>query len=1029
MSLTLTEDLEVFAKQQGKVQRTAEQALRSSVRFGLLALRRGEKNWSRTIVSRTERLLRQRYYAETGHRTSIALRREMPKFRQHVRQFVSKTKKPERGEDLSTRIAQIVSTLATTAVNAAVHIAAGESDDPASLVKVWVSMEDERVRPTHRAADGQRVPIGESFTVGGFKMSRPGDLRAPIEETINCRCLMAVMRDTPALAAAVSQDRVTGVGIFLLPHSDHPVNAMSTEDMPHVTTVWLGDLGEDFDISPGDIRQDVRTEAAKFQATYADVMQRGTLGDNEADVLFLDVTSLAPLRDAMLSHETIHDQMKKAERHPEWTPHLTLGYPDRPSSAADGDLPTDILFDRVALWVGNSRYEYPLGGDMQNDIVTEDPQVDAPPEGDFATDAEALDEVPWYGVLVVEGEKTGDRRKFANGSLRWRDLPLPLAWQRETQDGHDGSVTVGRIDTIERVDNEMRGTGVLFTSVPETDEVIGLMANGGLRGVSIDADDATMTVETKDGENLETLMEELTPGDEDSFVEIDPNELVSVFTDARICGATLCSIPAFAQAFVALGTWPNEDEANLAAACFSEQEFAISEKPWDGSASRFSDEEWQRSCILDRGSSFSTPKERYALPIKEPNGDLSRAAVHAAAGRVDQVNASDSAKSSARSALRSAYGTLGEDVPDSLAASGAIDIIAAELMTIFDIDEATAMATAERFVKTEDGPGWLTHPVDTERLRRYWVRGEGAAKIKWGIPGDFNRCRRHLAKYIKPMYLSGYCANRHYDALGFWPGRPVSGDTETFEGESVHLVASGSVERPPAEWFSDPGLVGPTPLTVTEDGHVFGHLATWGVCHIGIPGTCTTAPPSPSDYAYFKTGAVVAEDGEEIAVGQITMGTGHANLQAGARAAAAHYDNTGLAVADVAAGDDEYGIWVSGAIRPTATPEQIASLRGAALSGDWRRIGGNLEMVGALAVNVPGFPIPRTSLAASAGEQTTLVAAGVVDHIPMKIGKIDIGSAVEEYLTKREARGKMLDIQARVSRERMATLAATRERI
>jgi len=26
---------------------------------------------------------------------------------------------------------------------------------------------------------------------------------------------------------------------------------------------------------------------------------------------------------------------------------------------------------------------------------------------------------------------------------------------------------------------------------------------------------------------------------------------------------------------------------------------------------------------------------------------------------------------------------------------------------------------------------------NTERLRQYWEHGEGAAKIQWGIPGDF----------------------------------------------------------------------------------------------------------------------------------------------------------------------------------------------------------------------------------------------------------------------------------------------------
>src|SRR5690606_6318116 len=35
---------------------------------------------------------------------------------------------------------------------------------------------------------------------------------------------------------------------------------------------------------------------------------------------------------------------------------------------------------------------------------------------------------------------------------------------------------------------------------------------------------------------------------------------------------------------------------------------------------------------------------------------------------------------------------------------------------------------------TKDGPGWVTHPKPTARIRRYWVTGKGAAKIRWGVP-------------------------------------------------------------------------------------------------------------------------------------------------------------------------------------------------------------------------------------------------------------------------------------------------------
>lgn len=192
------------------------------------------------------------------------------------------------------------------------------------------------------------------------------------------------------------------------------------------------------------------------------------------------------------------------------------------------------------------------------------------------------------------------------------------------------------------------------------------------------------------------------------------------------------------------------------------------------------------------------------------------------------------------------------------------------------------------------------------------------------------------------------------------------------------LTASAVPAEPPAAWFEDPQLSEPTAVHVTRDGRVFGHLAVWGTCHIGLPGRCVEPPRSPSNYAYFRTGAVYTAEGTQVAVGHITLGTGHAGPAASARAAAEHYDNTGTVVVDVAAGEDAYGIWVAGAVRPGTTPDQIRALRAAPLSGDWRTIGGNLELVGALAVNVPGFPVPRPSGRVSADEMVTLVAAGVI---------------------------------------------------
>jgi hypothetical protein len=57
---------------------------------------------------------------------------------------------------------------------------------------------------------------------------------------------------------------------------------------------------------------------------------------------------------------------------------------------------------------------------------------------------------------------------------------------------------------------------------------------------------------------------------------------------------------------------------------------------------------------------------------------------------------------------------------------------------------------------------------DAEALRKYWVHGEGAVKIRWGTDGDFNRCVTHLRKYVSDA--PGLCASYHHEATGQWPG-------------------------------------------------------------------------------------------------------------------------------------------------------------------------------------------------------------------------------------------------------------------
>jgi hypothetical protein len=56
-----------------------------------------------------------------------------------------------------------------------------------------------------------------------------------------------------------------------------------------------------------------------------------------------------------------------------------------------------------------------------------------------------------------------------------------------------------------------------------------------------------------------------------------------------------------------------------------------------------------------------------------------------------------------------------------------------------------------------------------EALRDYW-RGGGKGKISWGAGGDFTACVAAVGKYMSSEQAKGYCAIRHREVTGMWPG-------------------------------------------------------------------------------------------------------------------------------------------------------------------------------------------------------------------------------------------------------------------
>lgn len=146
--------------------------------------------------------------------------------------------------------------------------------------------------------------------------------------------------------------------VVALAAEDDVVQQYSSDKAPHLTLLYLGTPS----FNPTElthVQEYIEHAASQISCFGMEVDRRGELGDKKADVLFFVkrwAKQISKFRDNLLQDELINKAYLAADQFPQWTPHLTMGFPDTPAKKDTREYQrySYVRFDRIALWTGDS---------------------------------------------------------------------------------------------------------------------------------------------------------------------------------------------------------------------------------------------------------------------------------------------------------------------------------------------------------------------------------------------------------------------------------------------------------------------------------------------------------------------------------------------------------------------------------------------------------------------------------------------------------------------------------------------------
>lgn len=769
--------------------------------------------------------------------------------------------------------ARIARTTTTSVYNAA-HAAAADALElelGRPLRRLWLATRDTRTRPTHREANGQVIDPGEMFKVGDARLRFPGDPLGPVEEIVNCRCVVV-----PVVADVVVDlaHRVTGREAAVLDDADIDDMPMAAAGLvaallavtnmpPQFVTYWtVGEGGRD-------IRWGTDRDMTRCMRALRRYLGPDQLGGACANLHHL-MTGKWPAEDA--AAEEGADMPCPCENATEEeiaaaaaiTATVT-GDPDLPIGDREAEWDGDAAADRVRAWATPDGAEMVDAEQYARAFFYRDPAGEPETEAAYklgfadVVDGE-LTAIP-AGVFavasVLEGGRGGvdipaedtdavrDRVSayYARMAEAWDDPDVMAPWDRTDPDAEPAADTPDDEDMaaaarygITAADLEEARTMGMIALIPSEQDAARL---------AVDGDTAIPP------EELHVTLAFLGPGAD----WIDTPEGARVTELAQAIAADVGPITGRIWAVAAAN--PDSDEP---------------------AAVYLVGDDTGRLAELAGGIHMA------AADIIPPQHSPWVAHISTAYGTADLSAMTASGTDVVLDRIRVAFGGNVVDFP--LSGDDTLDL---------DDDEADEPA--------ED------MPVDPDDM----VENETAV-APVAVAASSNAPAPTIAPPAGGLRLVNLAAASENAAV-------------------VAEAATNAPEAPPGAWLVPVVVDGPTPPTVTAQGRVWGHIGQAEVCHVGIKDECVTIPPTRTGYGAFHRDQVTTAEGDTVQVGYLYTGCDHSDLNLSIDEARDYLDASCTRTAVGRVYDTEHGPMFVGAVVPGATAANVAALH--RLSGEW----------------------------------------------------------------------------------------------